>query len=122
MAVEFARDIRQDSEGRVTMGGDKNYDTHDCVERLRELEVTPHVAQNDTSRSSAIDGRTTRHQGYGISQYKRKLVEEIFGWLKTIGLMRKTRFKGKERGGWMFTFATAVYNLLRIKNLVGAAC
>ncbi len=84
----------------------------------RALEVTPHVAQNNMNRASAIDERTTRHAGYTISQRKRKLIEEIFGWLKTIGLMRKTRHKGVKRGGWMFTFTTAVYNLLRIKNIL----
>src|SRR5262249_33483701 len=79
--------------------------------------VTPHVAQNTTRRRSAIDGRTTRHPGYGVSQQKRKLVEEIFGWLKTIALLRKTRHRGVRRVGWMFTFAAAVYNLVRIRNL-----
>lgn len=122
-AVAFAEARRREQEnGRLTFGADKNYDTQNLVEKLRALEVTPHVAQNDTTRSSAIDARTTRHKGYEVSQWKRKLVEEIFGWLKTIGLMRKTRFKGRKRGGWMFTFATAVYDLLRIKNLLGAPC
>jgi DDE family transposase len=72
------------------------------------------------SRRSAIDGRTTRHSGYAVSQQKRKLVEEIFGWLKTIALLRKTRHRGVRRVGWMFTFAAAVYNLVRIRNLSGA--
>jgi transposase len=119
-AASFARTLRERTDTRVTIGADKNYDTQEMVETLRALAVTPHVAQNNTCRSSAIDERTTRHAGYQISQQKRKLVEEIFGWLKTIGLLRKTRFKGLERGGWMFTFATAVYDLLRIKNLVEA--
>jgi hypothetical protein len=92
------------------------------VEQLRELEVTPHVAENNVSRSSAIDERTTRHPGYDISQRKRKLVEEVFGWMKTVGLQRKTRFRGVQRSGWMFTFAAAVYNLIRIKNLVVEVC
>jgi hypothetical protein len=84
---------------RVTLGADKNYDTRDFVGKLRELRVTPHVAQHTTGRSSAIDGRTTRHPGYAISQQKRKLVEEIFGWLKTVGLLRKARHRGVARVG-----------------------
>ncbi len=105
---------------RVTLGGDKNYDAHDFVETLRNLNVTPHVAQNDTNRKSAIDGRTTRHPGYGVSMNKRKRVEEIFGWLKTVGVMRKTRHRGTQRVGWMFTFSLAAYNLVRMRNLVPA--
>jgi len=101
----------------ITLGADKNYDTREFVAQLRELEVTPHVAQNDTRRRSAIDGRTTRHTGYAISQQKRKRVEEIFGWLKTVGGFRKLRHRGHERVEWMFTFAVAVYNLVRIRNL-----
>jgi hypothetical protein len=81
------------------------------------LKVTPHVAQNTRGRASAIDRRTTRHLGYDVSQRKRKLVEQIFGWLKTIGLMRKTRHKGRDRVGWMFIFSVAIYNLIRMKNL-----
>jgi transposase len=106
--------------GRITVGADKNYDTRDFVADLRELEITPHVAQNDTRRRSAIDGRTTRHTGYAISQQKRKRIEEIFGWLKTVGGMRKLRHRGHERVDWMFTFAVAVYNLVRIRNLATA--
>jgi IS5 family transposase len=106
---------------RVTLGGDKNYDTRDCVRELRELRVTPHVAQHTTGRSSAIDGRTTRHPGYAISQRKRKCVEEVFGWLKTVALLRKARHRGVARVGWMFTFAAAVYNLVRIRTLTAAA-
>lgn len=106
---------------RITVGADKAYDTADFVRDLRELQVTPHLAQNDTRRASNIDGRTTRHPGYQISQNKRKRVEEIFGWLKTIALMRQTRYRGREKVGWMFTFATAVYNLVRMRNLGVAA-
>jgi transposase len=105
---------------RVTLGGDKNYDTHNFVEELRASEVSPHVAQNTTNRSSAIDGRTTRHPGYAVSQRKRKRVEEVFGWMKTIGLMRRVRHRGRKLVGWMFTWAAAAYNLVRIGNLVGA--
>jgi transposase len=106
---------------RVTLGADKNYDTHDFVRQLRELQVTPHVAQHTSGRSSAIDGRTTRHLGYAVSQRKRKCVEEIFGWLKTVGLLRKVRHRGMARVGWMFTFAAAVYNLVRMRTLAAAA-
>jgi transposase len=106
---------------RVTLGGDKNYDTRDFVRELRELRVTPHVAQNTSGRSSAIDGRTTRHPGYTVSQRKRKCVEEIFGWLKTVGLLRKTRHRGLARVGWMFTFAAAVYNVVRMRTLAAVA-
>jgi len=102
----------------ATLGADKGYDTRAFVAALRGLGITPHVAQNRSNRSSAIDGRTTRHPGYLVSQQKRKLVEEIFGWLKTVALMRKTRHRGVRRVDWMFTFAAAVYNLVRIRNLL----
>jgi len=101
----------------ATLGADKSYDTRDFVAGLRGLAVTPHVAQNTTKRSSAIDGRTTRHPGYRVSQRERKRIEEIFGWLKQIGLLRKTRHRGVARVGWMFTFGLAVYNLIRMRNL-----
>ena len=107
--------------GRATVGADKAYDTRDFVAGLRELGVTPHVAQNTTNRASAIDARTTRHPGYGLSQQRRKRIEEIFGWLKTIGLLRKTRHRGTRRVGWMFLFGLAVYNLIRIRNLAEQA-
>jgi len=106
---------------RVPVGGDKGYDVHEFVADVRDLGVTPHVAQNHRNRRSAIDARTTRHVGYESSQRKRKRVEEVFGWLKTVGLLRQTRYRGKERVGWMFTFATAVYNLVRIRNLTAEA-
>ncbi len=105
---------------RVTLGADKGYDTRDFVAAVRLLGVTPHVAQNTTNRASAIDGRTTRHPGYGVSQRRRKRVEEIFGWLKTVGLMRKTRHRGTRRVDWMFTFALAAYNLVRIRALTAS--
>jgi IS5 family transposase len=101
----------------VTVGADKNYDTKDFVAESRNLNVTPHVAQNNKHRRSAVDGRTTRHAGYAVSQQKRKRVEEIFGWMKTVGGMRKLRHRGLEVVGWMFTFAAAAYNLVRIRNL-----
>jgi len=103
--------------GRITLGGDKNYDTAAFVAALRERQVTPHVAQHLTRRTSAIDGRTTRHAGYAVSQQKRKRVEEVFGWLKTVGLVRKVKLRGVPRVGWLFTFAAAVYNLVRMRNL-----
>jgi len=111
---------------RVTVGADKGYDTRDFIAECRHLRVTPHVAQNDKRNGgSAIDARTTRHAGYAISQRKRKRIEECFGWLKTIALIRKVRHRGIEKVGWVFTFAAAAYNLVRMKNLlaspVGAA-
>jgi transposase len=107
---------------RVTMAADKGYDTKDFVAALRSLNVTPHVARNEKRRGgSAIDGRTTRHEGYQISQRKRKRIEEVFGWMKTVGMMRKTRHRGVSRVGWMFTFAAAAYNLVRMRTLLPSA-
>src|SRR4029077_17094424 len=103
---------------RVTAGGDKGFDTRDFVKECRNLRVTPHVAQNLGRRGgSAIDGRTTRHSGYALSQKKRKRIEECFGWLKTIALMRKLRHRGVCTVDWIFTFACAAYNLVRMRNL-----
>ena len=102
---------------RVMVGGDKAYDTKEFVQEMRDHQVTPHAALKATT---IIDARTTRHPGYAISQQKRKRVEEIFGWLKTVGGLRKTRHRGVERVGWMFTFALAVYNLVRMRNLAAA--
>jgi transposase len=108
--------------GRVTVAGDKGYDTHGFVAECRHLKITPHVAQN-TKRNggSAIDGRTTRHAGYAVSQRKRKRVEECFGWMKTIALLRKVRHRGLFKVGWVFTFAAAAYNLVRMRNLAKPA-
>jgi len=120
-AIRLVRETPYRQE-RITVGGDKGYDTRQCVAELRVEGATPHLAQNDTVKHpTALDGRTTRHAGYAVSQRKRKCIEEIFGWLKTIGLMRQTRHRGVDRVGWMFTFATAVYNLVRIRNLTAAA-
>jgi transposase len=105
---------------RITVGGDKAYDTADFVADMRELGVTPHVAQNTNGRRSAIDGRTTRHRGYGVSQKKRKRIEEVFGWIKSSAGFRKTRHRGTERVGWMFTLNAAAYNLVRLPKLLGA--
>jgi len=101
----------------ITVGGDKGFDTADFVASMRQLDATPHVAQNTSGRSSAIDGRTTRHVGYAISQVIRKRVEEIFGWSKTVGTLRKTRFRGRDRVGWSFMLALSGYNLVRMRNL-----
>jgi IS5 family transposase len=103
---------------QVTVGGDKAYDTADFVAECRNLKVTPHVAQNlERPGGSAIDARTTQHAGYVISQRKRKRVEECFGWLKTIALLRKVRHRGVLKVGWVFTFSAAAYNLVRLRNL-----
>jgi transposase len=103
----------------VTVGADKGYDTQDFVKDLREMNVRPHVAQNLKRRGgSAIDGRTVRHVGYQISQMKRKRIEEVFGWLKTVALLRKTRHRGLLRVGWVFSFAATAYNLVRMRNLL----
>ena len=109
---------RVDRAGRSTLGGDKNYDTQEHVAALRELGVTPHVAQNNRNRRSAIDGRTTTHSGYEISQIKRKCVEQVFGWGKTVGPIRKAKHRGRRRVGWMFTFTQAAYNLVRMRPLL----
>ncbi|MCW5979616.1 MAG: IS5 family transposase [Bryobacteraceae bacterium] len=107
---------------RVTVGADKGYDTADFVSECRNLNATPHVAQNDKRRGgSAIDARTTRHPGYEVSQRKRKRIEESFGWLKTIALVRKVRHRGIHKVGWIFTFAAAAYNLVRMRKLLPAA-
>ena len=101
----------------VTLGGDKNYDTRELVRELRRMNITPHVAQNNTNRSSAIDQRTTRHAGYELSQRKRKRVEQSFGWMKMVGMLRKVKLRGVEKVGWLFTFTGAAYNLCRLRNL-----
>ncbi len=103
---------------RVTLGGDKAYDTKEFVQEMRDHQVTPHLACKATT---IIDARTTGHPGYAISQQKRKRIEEIFGWVKTVGGLRKTRHRGLERVGWIFTFALAAYNLVRMRNLAAAA-
>ena len=110
-----------DRERGATVGGDKGYDTRDFVHDCRLLGVTPHVAQNSgPHRRSAIDARTTRHGGYLVSQKKRKLVEEIFGWMKTVGNFRRTRFKGRQRTQLAAYFVAASYNLLRVARLIAA--
>jgi IS5 family transposase len=103
---------------RSTLGGDKNYDTQDQVAALRALGVTPHVAQNNRNRRSAIDDRTTTHTAYEVSQRKRKCVEQVFGWGKMVGPIRKAKHRGQQRVGWMFTFTQAAYNLVRMRPLL----
>ena len=109
---------RVDRGRRSTLGGDKNYDTRDHVKALRKLGVTPHVAQNDRNRRSAIDARTTSHPGYEVSQRKRKCVEQVFGWGKVVGPTRKAKHRGVRRVGWMFTFTQAAFNLVRMRPLL----
>jgi transposase len=102
---------------RVTLGADKNYDTKGFVADVRGFKVTPHVAQNDTNRRSAIDGRTTRHVGYEISQRVRKRIEEVMGWSKEIGPVRKTKFRGVERISFQWLLTLTGYNLIRMRNI-----
>jgi transposase len=106
---------------RVTLGADKGYDVRGFIDELRHMQITPHVAQNNTKRRSGVDKRTTRHAGYQLSQKARKRIEEVFGWIKSIGLLRKLRYRGLERVSWMFTFTAAAYNLVRIRNLMRGA-
>lgn len=105
---------------RRTLGADKGYDDPGFVDGVRQCHVTPHVTPNihATKPTSAIDGRTTRHPGFAISQRKRKLVEEGFGWGKVVGLLRKLRHRGREKVGWIFAFTNGVYNLVRIRTLI----
>jgi transposase len=106
-------------DGRITVGGDKGFDTQDFVAECRHMNITPHVAQNASRPGgSAIDGRTARRESYRISQRKRKRIEECFGWLKTIALLRKVRHRGLLKVDWVFTFACAAYNLVRMRNLI----
>jgi len=102
---------------RVTLGADKAYDRKDFVQTVRELGVTPHVAQNNKTRKSAIDGRTTRHEGYRMSLSKRWLVEKAFGWMKQTGGLKKVKLRGLDKVGWLVTYTAAAYNLLRLKTL-----
>ena len=109
---------RADRPGRITLGADKGYDAEDFVNELRSMNVTPHVAAKVTG--SAVDGRTTRHEGYAVSQRIRKRIEEAFGWGKTIGPLARTMLRGAERVGAQFTFAVAGYNLARLPKLLAA--
>lgn len=115
------------AKGRITLGADKAYDVRDFIKELRARKVTPHIARDDhltktgKRRTSAIDARTTRHPGYAVSLRIRKRIEEVFGWTKTTGGLRKTRHKGTDRVGWMFTLTAAAYNLIRLPKLMAAA-
>jgi transposase len=114
-AVELLKPVA--GTKRITVAGDKGYDTRDFVKTLRDLRVTPHVAQNTSGRRSAIDARTTRHPGYAVSQRIRKRIEEVFGWDKTVAGLRKTRFRGPEKTNWWFVLSQAAYNLVRMRKL-----
>jgi len=105
---------------RITLAGDKGDDTREFARQIRELAATPHVAQNTSGRRSAIDRRTTRHPGYAISQRRRKCVEEVLGWLKTVGVLRKTGHHAVDRVHWVFVFAAAAYHLVRLRTLAPA--
>jgi transposase len=111
---------RQAGRHRATLGADKGYDAASFVAALRALNVTPHIAQN-TSRRSAIDGRTTRHPGFALSQQVRKRIEERFGWIKTVAGLRQTRHRGTARVGWLFTLTAAACNVVRLPKLLAAA-
>lgn len=101
--------------GRKTVGGDKGFDQRAFVDAVRATGATPHVAAK--TKYSAIDGRTTRHPGYAVSQRVRKRIEEVFGWMKTVGLLRKLRHRGVDRVNWIFVFTAAAYNLVRMRTL-----
>ena len=103
---------------RVTMGGDKAYDTQEFVREPRGMNITPHVAQNASNRRSAVDERTTPHARYEVSQRKRKRVEQSFGWMKMVGMPKKVKLRGIDKVGWLFTFPGAAYNLCRLRNLM----
>jgi transposase len=118
-ALELIEALEQRA-AQITVGADKAYDNEAFVEGMRFMEAAPHVAQNTKGRRSRIDARTTRHAGYAVSQVKRKRIEEIFGWLKTVALLRKLRHRGRAIVEWIFTFAVAAYNLVRIRNLTAA--
>jgi transposase len=111
---------RADRSQAIMLGADKGYDAQDFINELRSMRVTPHVAQNTSGRRSAIDGRTTRHGGYAVSQRIRKRIEEAFGWVKTVAGQDKTKFRGRDRVGWAFTLAAAAYNLVRLPKLIAA--
>ena len=117
-ALALLRDTRGMRGAHATLGADRAYDTADFVHDVRAAGLTPHVAQNTRNRRSAIDGRTTRHPGYRHSGFARRRIERIFGWLKTIGLLRKARHRGRRRVGWLFTLGLAAQNLVRMRTLL----
>jgi Transposase domain (DUF772)/Transposase DDE domain len=112
---------RADRPRAITLGADKAYDAEDFINELRSTNATPHVAQNTSGPTSSIDGRTTRHAGYAISQRIRKRIEEAIGWIKTVAGQERTKFRGRERVGWAFALAAAAYNLARLPKLLEAS-
>jgi transposase len=117
-AIWMADAMRKKRRGhRFTLGADKAYDSRDVVTTLQAMNITPHVAQNNKNRRSAIDGRTTRHGGYAMSQSRRPIIERTFGWLKAVAGMRKVKLRGLEKVSWLFQYAVAAYNLWRIPRL-----
>ena len=117
--VMLRRQRRRAPGRRRTVGADKGYDVREFVDRIRALAITPHIAQNlKRPGGSAIDSRTTRHSGYAMSQHARPRIEPAFGWLKTIGWMRKVKLRGLEKVDWLFVFASAAFNLIRLPKLL----
>jgi hypothetical protein len=109
-------------DGRITVGSDKGFNTREFAAECRDMNVTPHLARNSArAGGSAIDARTTRHAGYAVSQKKRKRIEECFGWMKDIALLRKLKHRGLFEVGWVFAFAAAAYNPVRMRNLIPIA-
>jgi IS5 family transposase len=121
LAAQHLVELHADTAQHITVAGDKGFDTQDFVAEMREINVTPHVAQNDSGRRSAIDGGTTRHPGYAASLRIRKRIEEAFGWAKTVAGLRKARHRGRPNIDWQFTFAMAAYNLARLPRLLAVA-
>jgi transposase len=120
--TEAALALLRDHVGKSsTVGADKLYDNAEFVNGCRSIGVIPHVAQNNKNRSSRIDGRTTKDPGYAVSQNKRKRIEEIFGWMKTVGGLRKLRYRGKRRVNWIFVFCSAAFNIIRMVNIARQA-
>ncbi len=117
-ALLMFADKQQGRTRRITVGADKGYDSQDFVRTARELNVTPHVARNDTARSSNLDRRTTRQLGYAVSLSRRWLIEKGFGWLKQTGPLRQVKLRGLEKVDWLFVFSCAAYNLIRLPRLI----
>lgn len=120
-AILMADAMRKKRRGRrFTLGADKAYDSRDVVTTWQAMNITPHVAQNNKNRRSAIDGRTTRHRGYAMSQSRRPIIERTFAWLKAVAGIRKVKLRGLEKVSWLFQYAVAAYNLWRIPRLTPA--
>jgi len=116
-AIDMLKQLKRKGIHPKTVGADKWYDQSKVVKALRKLKITPHVAQKDDERYTTIDARTTRHAGYLISQQKRKLIEQVFGWKKVVAMLRKLHHRGKRKVGWIFVFVSALFNIMRINNL-----